>query len=64
MGNKYIDNDGILCFFKKCSICHVNVLSTFDGEPETHNKKCNKDHKLFKLQQTKKEVENAKEKIY
>jgi len=55
--NKYIDNDGFLCIFKKCSICGINVLSMINNETEVHSKECTKKHKLFKLKKLKKEVQ-------
>lgn len=63
MVNKYISEDGIFCIFKRCTFCKVDVLCHINGVPETHNKKCNKKHKLFKLKEIDKGVKNAKEKV-
>ena len=56
MSNKYINNEGMLCFFKKCSVCGCDVLSIFNGHPETHNKECERNQKIYKLKELKKGV--------
>ena len=63
MINKYIDNEGMLCIFKRCSICKTDVLCRINSISEVHNRECNKKHKLFKLQKHKGGIENAEEKI-
>ncbi len=40
MSTKYINSDGVLSFFKKCSICGVLIMCTFNKRPEEHKKKC------------------------